>query len=69
MESRSTNEHEHHTMDNTYATIQPRMGNHSRQIELRRVDMHPPNNTDFADYATLRTNRPPSVIKNKKLFI
>lgn len=66
-------EHVPQTVDNTYATIQPRSGNHggsssaighgpsingSSSIHHGRMDPHI---GDFADYATLRNNRVPSV--------
>lgn len=48
LDRRNSIEHAHHPVDNTYATIQP-----------RNADNHPLN--DFADYATLRNNRAPSM--------
>lgn len=53
-------------MDNTYATIQPRNSNHTvnpsgnngRNLDMGRIEPHM---ADFADYATLRNNRTPSV--------
>lgn len=69
MDSRSSIDHLHQTIDNTYATIQPRNGNHGLSggaggngsgAGIGIGDNHLLNN-EFADYATLRNNRQPSV--------
>lgn len=73
----------HSVVDNTYATIQPRNGNHSNH-GLNNTPVHNAENmvvvnmsnsnalgrihdahiNEFADYATLRNNRAPSVSLN-----
>lgn len=67
-------ENAHQTVDNTYATIQPRHGNNGgsgvnvasnnahNSHHRRGMEPPPPQHiSDFADYATLRNNRVPSV--------
>lgn len=72
-------DHVHQTVDNTYATIQPRHGMHGsnggngmgvnvasnnahNSHQGRGMEPPPPQHiSDFADYATLRNNRVPSV--------
>uniref|UniRef100_A0A1A9WEW2 Cadherin domain-containing protein n=1 Tax=Glossina brevipalpis TaxID=37001 RepID=A0A1A9WEW2_9MUSC len=67
IEQRNSSDQIHHTMDNTYATIQPRNSNHTvngngngngRNLDMSRMETHM---ADFADYATLRNNRAPSM--------
>uniref|UniRef100_A0A1A9VG57 Cadherin domain-containing protein n=1 Tax=Glossina austeni TaxID=7395 RepID=A0A1A9VG57_GLOAU len=66
LEQRNSSDQIHHTMDNTYATIQPRNSNHTvnpsgnngRNLDMTRIEPHM---ADFADYATLRNNRTPSM--------
>ncbi|XP_037891980.1 cadherin-87A [Glossina fuscipes] len=66
LEQRNSSDQIHHTMDNTYATIQPRNSNHTvnasgnngRNLDMSRIEPHM---ADFADYATLRNNRTPSM--------
>lgn len=78
-------DHVHQTVDNTYATIQPRHPNHGSNqgggaqsgigVNVASNNVHnshhgrglePPQHiSDFADYATLRNNRVPSVSPEK----
>ncbi|XP_037950631.1 cadherin-87A [Teleopsis dalmanni] len=70
LDHRNNMELGHHTVDNTYATIQPRNSNHgpgsnigitglNSGVVVGRMDHQHMN--DFADYATLRNNRAPSM--------
>lgn len=55
-------------MHNIYVTIQLRMDNTGRKMDLSRVNANSANNADCTDYATLKNSRLSSVTKYKIIY-